>query len=187
MIAQFHAAHLREHGIMAGVIDASVSAVISLYGGLRSNGQYELIIPTKRLSERAQELLEEIEANPPTIDEGWEDDVRPDLSLLDPKHVPDCPSCNTRLFTSRPLGPCFRCSAKYDMVELIFERSGPDALAGCYETAEPLANLSDAEVCAIQLDCASCSYPLDGLAISGACPECGAAFNRRELFVDLLG
>ena len=186
MIAQLHAAHLRENGIMAGMIDASVSAVMGMYGGLRSKGQYELIIPTKRFSERALELLKELELNPPHIEEGWEDDVRPDLSLLDPKHVPKCPSCDTWLCVSRPFGPCVQCSVKYDMMELVFKQFGPDALACCYEIAEPLANYSDNEVCEIQLDCPSCSYPLDGLPISGACPECGTQFHRRELFVSIL-
>jgi len=185
--AQFRALHLRENGIMAGVIDGSVSAVTGLYGGLRSQGQYELVISSKREKERSLLLLEEFELNPPHIEEGWEDDVQPDLALLDQRHVPQCPSCKASLCTSRPFGPCIACSSPYNMAELVFEKFGPDALACCYESAEPLANYTDDEICEIPLDCPSCTYPLDGLAMNGACPECGAVFSRRDLFINILG
>jgi len=185
-IAQLHAAHLREHGVMAGVIDASISAVTSLYGGAIGGGQYELVLSTKRASDWAAELLEELKLNPPHIEEGWEDDVQPDLSMLDPRHLPPCPSCGTTLSLSRPFGPCMRCHTKYDMMQLVFDRFGPEALASCYEQTEPMAQYSDEEVCSIELDCPSCSYPLDGLAIESHCPECGTWFSRRELFGNIL-
>ncbi|MEX0876234.1 MAG: hypothetical protein WD114_02140, partial [Phycisphaerales bacterium] len=81
-IAHLHAAHLREHGIMAGVIDASVSAISSIYGSTMGKGQYELVISTKRASEPALGLIAELEANPQEIDPAWEDEIQPDLSLL---------------------------------------------------------------------------------------------------------
>jgi len=186
VIAYLHAAHLREHGVMAGVIDASISAITPIYNAAISRGQYELIISSKRAHDRAQELLKELELNPPHIKEGWEDDVRPDLTLLKKEHIPECPSCSTWLCASRPYGPCIRCHTKYDMMQLVFDQFGPDALACCYEHAEPMASYTDDEVCGIELDCPTCSYPLDGLTIEGHCPECGAWFNRRELFGNIL-
>jgi len=186
-IANVHAAHLREHGIMAGVIDASVSAVTSIYGTVLGKGNYELVIATKRAQDTARQLLDDLERNPPEIDPAWEDEVQPDLTMLDKSLIPDCPGCKWPLSASRPLGPCQRCGTKYDLQQMIFERHGPEALAACYQSDEPLANYTDSEVIAIALDCPACSYPLDGLGVRGHCPECGAHFNRRELFGDILG
>lgn len=186
VMAYLHAAHLRENGVMAGVIDASISAITPIYNAAIMRGEYELVIASKKATERALELLKELELNPPHIEEDWEDDIRPDLSLLKKEHLPECPSCGTWLCTSRPFGPCIRCHTKYDLMQLVFDRFGPDALASCYEQTEPLANHTDAEVCSIDLDCPSCSYPLDGLPIEAHCPECGSWFNRRELFRNIL-
>lgn len=185
-IAQLHAAHLREYGIMAGMIDGSVSVIGTLYSSAIGQGQYELVISTKRAIDRAIELLDELELNPPDIDEGWEDDVHPDLSMIDPKHIPNCPNCDTQLSIARPFGPCIRCFTKYDLMQLIFDQFGPEALANCYEQTEPMSHYSDEDVCSIELDCPTCSYPLDGLKIEGHCPECGLWFNRRELFGNIL-
>ena len=184
--AHLRASFLRENGIMAGVIDGSVSAVTALYGGLNPQGTLELVIPSKNMKEHALLLIEEFDMNPPRIDDDWENDIQPDLSMLDTKYLPKCPSCDTWLCKSRPWGPCMICSADYNMAELVFEQFGPEALSECYEFTEPLANYSDEEVCEIPLDCPSCSYPLDGLPISGNCPECGIPFHRRVLFVSIL-
>ncbi len=186
VMAQLHAANLREHGIMAGVIDASISAITPIYNAAIARGQYELVISTKRAHDRALELIDELERNPPIIDESWEDETIPDLSLLSKEHVPACPSCNTWLCVSRPLGPCIKCGASYNMERMIFDQHGPDALAVCYEQTEPLSNLTNEEICSIDLDCPSCSYPLDGLPLESHCPECGAWFNRRDLFRNIL-
>lgn len=186
VIAYLHAAHLRENGVMAGVIDGSISVISPIYNAAMMKGEFELVIASKRATDRARELLEELELDPPHIEEGWEDDIRPDLSLLKKEHIPGCPSCDTTLCVSRPFGPCIRCRTKYDLMQLVFDRFGPDALASCYEQTEPLANHTDAEVCSIDLDCPSCSYTLDGLPIEAHCPECGSWFNRRELFGNIL-
>jgi hypothetical protein len=186
-LAHLTAAHLREHGVMAGVIDASMSAVTTIMGGSFNQGAYELMIATKRDEERALELLEQLKVSPPTIDPEWEDDVAPDLSLLDKKLIPQCPGCKWPVAVARPLGPCQRCGTTYDVLQIIFERHGPEALAACYETEAPMAGLSDAQVCDIAIDCPSCDYPLDGLGVRGHCPECGVAFDKRELFNGLLG
>ena len=186
-IAHLAAAHLREHGVMAGVIDGSVSAVTGALPSVFRNGAYELYIASKGDEELARELVEQFERDPPEIDPEWEDHVAPDLSLLDRKLIPDCPGCGWAIMAARPLGPCQRCGTKYDLLEMIFERHGPEALAPCYETEAPMAHLSDEEVCAIAIDCPKCSYPLDGLGLRGNCPECGAGFDRRELFNGLVG
>lgn len=186
-IAHLAAAHLREHGIMAGVIDASMSVVTGVMATTFNRGMYELVIASKRDEERALGLIEELETNPPAIDPEWEDDVAPDLSLLDRRLIPDCPGCRWPIMIARPLGPCQRCGTSYDVLEMIFEKHGPEALAPCYETEAPIANMSDQEVCEILIDCPACSYPLDGLGVRGHCPECGARFDRRELFSGLLG
>lgn len=186
-IAHLAAAYLREHAVMAGVIDATLSAVTTIMGGSFGRGAYELVIATKRDKERADELLEHFRKHPPAIDPDWEEDVAPDLSLLDKAHIPNCPGCKWPVSIARPLGPCQRCGTKYDLMEMIFEKHGPEALAPCYETEAPMANLSDEQVCEIAIDCTNCEYPLDGLGVRGTCPECGASFDRRELFNGLLG
>lgn len=186
-LAHLTAAHLREHGVMAGVIDATMSAVTSVMGGSFNQGAYELIIASKSDDERARELLDQLKQNPPTIDPQWEDDVAPDLTLLDKKHIPSCPGCKWPVALARPLGPCQRCGTPYDVLAMVFERFGPEALSPCYETEPPMAHLSDEQVCDIAIDCPSCAYPLDGLGVRGNCPECGAAFDRRQLFNGLLG
>lgn len=186
-LAHLAAAHLRENGVMAGVIDGSMSAITHAMATSLSRGAYELVISSKRNEMLARELLDQFEHDPPEIDPGWEDDVAPDLSMLDPRLIPDCPGCGWRVVLTRPLGPCQRCSAKYDALEMIFEQHGPEALAPCYETEEPMAQLSDEEVCSIAIDCPACAYPLDGLGLRGHCPECGGAFDRRGLFDGLIG
>lgn len=186
-MAHLVAAYLREHGVMTGVIDATMSAVTNIMGGARSRGGYELMIATKRDEELALELIAQLKENPPTIDPDWEDDIAPDLTLLDKSLLPDCPGCKWPVSVARPLGPCQRCGVAYDLLEMIFERHGPEALAACYETEAPMAGLSDQQVCEIAIDCPGCSYPLDGLGVRGSCPECGAGFDRRALFNGLLG
>jgi hypothetical protein len=185
--AHLRASYLRENGIMAGVIDGSVSAVTAMYSGIIPRGSQELVITSKSMREEATLLVEEFDANPPRIDDDWENNIQPDLSLLAEKHVPQCPSCDIRLCKSRPWGPCLGCKMEYNMEEIVFEQFGPEALTECFETTEPLANYTDEEVCEIPLDCPSCSYSLVGLPISGSCPECGVQFHRRELFVRILG
>jgi len=186
-IAHLTAAHLREHAIMAGVIDASMSVITGVMATTFNRGMYELVIASKRDEDRARQLIEQLETNPPEIDPDWEDDVAPDLSKLDKKLIPNCPGCDWPIMLARPLGPCQRCGTKYDVLDMIFEKHGPEALAPCYETEAPMAHLSDEEVCAIPIDCPSCSYPLDGMGIRGHCPDCSVAFDRRALFNGLFG
>lgn len=186
-LAHLIAAHLRENGVMAGVIDGSMSAITHVMASTLNKGAYELVISSKRNEELARELVAQFESDPPEIDPGWEDDVAPDLSLLDKGLIPDCPGCGWPISLARPLGPCQRCGTKYDVLEMIFEKHGPEALAPCYETEHAMAHLSDDEVRAIALDCVSCAYPLDGLGMRGHCPECGARFDRREMFSGMLG
>ncbi len=186
-LAHLAAAHLREHGVMAGVIDASVSVVIRVMATGVNRGSHELVIASRRDEERAIGLIEDFEMHPPEIDPGWEDDVAPDLSLLDKALIPRCPGCDWPVSVARPLGPCQRCGSGYDVLEMVFEKHGPEALAPCYETQSPIANLSDAQVCEIAIDCPGCGYPLDGLGVRGRCPECASAFDRRELFNGLMG
>ncbi|MBO6740287.1 MAG: hypothetical protein JJ916_10540 [Phycisphaerales bacterium] len=185
--AHLAAAHLREHAIMAGVIDASMSVITGVMATTFNRGMYELVIASKRDEDRARELIEQLETNPPEIDPDWEDDVAPDLSKLDRKLIPNCPGCDWPIMIARPLGPCQRCGTRYDVLEMIFDKHGPEALAPCYETEPPLANMTDAQVCDIAIDCPACSYPLDGLGVRGHCPECSTYFDRRELFNGLLG
>lgn len=185
--AQLAAAHLREHGVMAGVIDASMSVVAGVMASTLNRGMHELVIATRRDKELARELLAQFESSPPTIDPDWEENIAPDLSLLDKGMIPDCPGCRWPVSIARPMGPCQRCGAAYDVLEMVFQKHGPEALAGCYETDEPMANLSDEQVAEIAIDCPGCGCPLDGLGVRGRCPECSAAFDRRELFSGLLG
>jgi len=185
--AHLAAAHLRENGLMAGVIDGSMSAITHVMATTLNKGAYELVIPSKRDETLARELLEQFKTNPPEIDPDWEEDIAPDLSKLDRKLIPNCPGCDWPIMIARPLGPCQRCGTKYDVLDMIFQIHGPEALAPCYETEPPLASMTDAQVCEIAIDCPACSYPLDGLGVRGHCPECGARFDRRELFNGLLG
>lgn len=185
--AHLAAAHLRENGIMAGVIDGSMSAITHVMASTLNKGAYELMISSKRNEAIAKELIEDLVQNPPTIDPEWEEDLAPDLSKLDKALIPDCPGCAWPIMIARPLGPCQRCGTSYDVLEMIFAIHGPEALAPCYETEAPMANLTDEEVCAIPIDCPACTYPLDGLGLRGHCPECGGHFDRRALFNGLFG
>ena len=185
-LAHMHAAYLRDHGIMSGVVGLHLNTTSPLLANNLGRGQYELVIPTKRAEDAARALLDECRASPPRLPEEWEDQVRPDLTRLETRHVPPCPACGRVLDRSRPLGPCMSCGDEHDLIELIVERSGPEALEPCYEQRVPLADLTEDEILSIEIDCAQCGYPLDDLGMRGHCPECGAWFDRRESFHDLL-
>lgn len=189
-IAQFHAAHLRDHGIMAGVIGTQANVIAPLIANNFGRGQYELYISTKRAKEQAQSLLNELrasaDADPMQDLEDWGENPEPDLSKLSPHHIPHCTTCNDRIAFPKLQGNCSTCNSPYDLAELVFEQFGPEALEPCYETNEPLAQYTDEQVASIDLDCPKCSYPLDGLGVSSTCPECSTPFNRRDLFNDLL-
>ncbi|MFK7759964.1 MAG: hypothetical protein AB8C13_08460 [Phycisphaerales bacterium] len=195
-IAQFHAAHLRDHGIMAGVIGTQANVIAPLIANNFGRGQYELYISTKRAKEHAQSLLDDLRQSQSSLTNNpqdhthepdiWDDNPEPDLTKLSSDHIPSCTTCNEKIAFPKHQGKCSTCNNPYDLAELVFDQFGPEALEPCYETSEPLAQYTDEQVASIDLDCPKCSYPLDGLGVEGACPECSTKFNRRDLFNDLL-
>ncbi len=180
------AAYLRAHGILATVVGNRTD----MTGGLSSaltfgRGFFEVVISSKRLDELANAYIEEYLSDPPTLPDDWADEAHPDLTKLDPALIPSCPKCSVQLNTSRPFGPCLACRTEYDLLELVFNQHGPEALASCYEQTDPLGLITDDEVLAYALDCPACNYSLDGLDMAGICPECGQAFHRRSIIDDL--
>ncbi len=185
-LAHLHASHLRDQGIMAGVLGERLTTIAPLSANNLGRGQYELVIATKRAEPQARAILDELERNPPTLQDDWEHDTQPDLTKLDPDLLPPCPTCNRPTSPTRPLGPCPNCGLPHNLIDLIIAAHGPEALEPCYHPKHPLDDFSDDEINAIELDCPSCEYPLEGLGITGVCPECASPFNKRAMFDDLL-
>ncbi len=186
MTATQVAAYLRTHGILATVIGNRTDMTGGLNGALTfGRGFFEVVISSKRLDQLAKAYIEEFLTDPPSLPDDWADEARPDLTRLDRALIPDCPGCGARLHASRPLGPCIACRKEYDLLELIFAKHGPEALASCYEQTDPLSLVTDDEILAYALDCPRCSYSLDGLPMQGKCPECGHGFDRRQIIDEL--
>lgn len=183
-LAHIHAAHLRSQGIMAGVLGENLANVDPLFAGLFQSG-YELYIATQRHADRAQQLIDAL--GTPELPDNWEHDAVPDLTKLDPNHIPDCPTCGKQLDPSKPLGPCPRCGKKSDLAQLVINAHGPEAMVNCYTHLDPATDLSDDDIRSVPLDCMRCQTPLDDQpTIRGHCPRCSLPFDRRESVAMLL-
>ena len=72
-----------------------------------------------------------------------------------------------------------------DFEALILERSGPEALASCYEDAAE--DIPDEAIQQAIVVCPLCQYSLSELAPRGVCPECGTRYDKAELLTRRAG
>lgn len=183
------AAWLLRHGVLAAVVGEH-AASLGPYAGLTSQhgtGSHTVAIALERQRTLAVELLAVFDAEPAEFENGWEDLSTPDLGLLDPALIPPCPACGGGLRTAAH--QCPQCGAEVDTVALIVRAHGPEVIEPVLATRnDSLAAelLGDDILMAMAADCAGCGYPLDGLARSGQCPECGARYDKARI-VDTLG
>ncbi|MCC6970728.1 MAG: hypothetical protein IT434_10955 [Phycisphaerales bacterium] len=101
-----------------------------------------------------------------------------DLSKLSPALRVACPACERELDPRLAVEGTIACAcgARHDIVELIVNQHGPEALEGCTttrEAADDAPTLMHATV-----KCIHCGYELEGLARRGICPECGKPYDK---------
>lgn len=187
ILAQHAAAYLRRHGIVATVVGH-----ISAFPGVETHlfpmpgrrlagaGQFAVVIDSAAQREDAELLLDEFDRTPAEVDEGWEAESLPDLSLLDPGLAPPCPSCGEALPLEAALEACPACGAEVDVCSLLADRYGPELLEACIATPEA-PDLPDDVLERAELSCPACGYALRGLAHEGVCPECGERYSKRGM------
>lgn len=188
LIAQFAAEYLRAHGVAAMALESSlVNEVLSFS---RKPHNARIFIAKGVDPVEASRLLDEFDANPPQMEEGWEDqETEPDLSRLDLSKLPGkvkpmCPRCGYALAGLGDEGECPECGAAFDLVSLIVHAFGPEVLEDCYGPGER-PDLAHAEL--VPVSCARCGVSLVGQPQAGACPHCGEGYDKRELLERLRG
>jgi rubrerythrin len=195
VIARFHDAvtaqqlvsYLQAHGVEASTEGGLLESFGPIVGAFK--GQYAVGIIEKEEIEEGKILTEQFLRQRPILEETWEHDVdEPDLTLLDPGLLPSCPSCGLKLLSPPPNARCPSCGAELDLVALIIEAHGPEALADCYP--QPTVDDSGEDDFAVtkegreqmirmmDIPCSRCRYSLKGLARQGACPECGQPYDK---------
>lgn len=181
ILAQDAAGFLMSHGIAARVVGGT-----DPFGGAGiypTGGVFGVIVEDADL-ERARALLTEMESLP-NPESDLEAQSRPDLSKLPPGTVAPCPACGAPLPLDASLERCPACSAAVDVPEVLVAAYGPEVLAGCFPEAG--ADVPPELLESVEVSCPACSYPLDGLAESGSCPECGQAYSKREILRGRMG
>ena len=177
--AETHAMELRTHGILARVLGHldPLSGVSPFRG---EAAQYCVVIADQGDESDAMAILETVTAAN-DHDSAWEDQAQPDLSLLDPALAPACPGCGQLLVLALASDRCPRCAHAIDLVELVVAAHGPDALAGCYACSDPGNDLPEILLDQAPVQCPGCGHGLRGLKAAGACPACGAAYDKAAL------
>lgn len=170
--AQQARALLQQSGIPAAIL----SNLVMCYTGRTEQYQITVEGPDEQL---ARELLAEHEAAG-APDHGWEVQALPDLTRLPAHLIPPCPSCAKPLLLLAGDRACPSCGIIVDLVALVIQRHGPEALIICYPDEDDNdANASDLTESSVQ--CAQCRYSLTGLPRRGVCPECGVTYDKQHL------
>ncbi len=187
VVARFHDAvaaqqlvsYLQAHGVAASTEGGLLESFGPIVGAFK--GQYAVGVLNKNDLQEAKKLTAGFLSQSPVLDETWEHDVdEPDLTLLDPALLPSCPSCGLKLLSPPPNARCPSCSAELDLVALIIEAHGPEALEDCYPKPTVADSDSDSEQAIRMMDipCSRCRYSLRGLDRRGVCPECGQPYDK---------
>ena len=187
ILAQQAAAYLRRHGIVATVVGH-----LSPFPGtemhlfptpgrpLTGSGPFAVVIDRAAQRDDAARLLDEFDRSPAEVEEGWEAESLPDLSLLDPALAPPCPACGEALPLEAALEACPACGAEVDVCALLADRRGPELLAACIPAPEA-PDLPEDVLARAELSCPTCGYALRGLPHEGVCPECGERYSKRGM------
>lgn len=175
--AKSAAAYLLSRGVLARVQES-----IGPYSLIPDGAWIEV---NSESLEAARMMVHEYLKAPIELEVDWEVECLPDLKKLNPKHAPTCPLCGAKLPMDANAEACPQCGARVDVVRLIVEQHGPEALAACTIDEGDVDPIADDVLQTIALVCPACRYSLLGLAIEGACPECGGTYSKRDLIARL--
>jgi hypothetical protein len=128
--ARLAAAYLCSHDLHAMAVGGSLEAGAPSQGWL-GEGLHAVAVPLKLDLELARALLEEFDQT--EADPGWEDNTEPDLSRLDPLLTVRCSGCQYDLRGVVDQARCPECGETFDLLTLVVEQHGPEALDGCYD------------------------------------------------------
>jgi DNA-directed RNA polymerase subunit RPC12/RpoP len=169
--AQSAAALLKSHGIIARVVGET-----DLLGGISG---LHLIVDDHDES-KARMVLRAFADAPVDLEEGWESQAERDPSRLGAQFAPSCPGCQAVLPLDASLSACSECGREVDVVGLIVDQFGPEALID-----ESGPEVSEETLESAGLRCPACGYGLRGLPAEGFCPECGRRYRKQDLYGSL--
>jgi hypothetical protein len=139
-----------------------------------------ITIDNDALISQAGALIVEFEKQHPQYEVDLDSQTKPDLSRLSSALAPPCPSCGGRLPLDADLTSCQACGEAVSVWDLIVDAHGPDVLRYCYPSdLLPDKPISPEMIREMHIPCPSCKYDLQGLTMSGLCPECGGYYDKR--------
>lgn len=196
--AQAVAAYLRDNGVAAQVVGDLLAEAPNHRA--MSMSALDVVVASSALVGRAKELVAEFHAQPATLDEDWEDQTRPDLSRLPAALAPACPACEVTLPMDEHLSACPACGTGVDVVELVIDRHGPEAVAPCFDAPEggepagasviePAPALAGTGGVGARERhagggppgvCRTCGAALHASVVRGRCASCGTLYDLSE-------